>query len=152
LAPGLRLGWLVVPDRLVEAVARQKGDTEPTCGFVDQLAMAEFIQSGSYDRHIRTMRAQYRRRREQLVAAVERSSPATRVTGMPAGLHVLLELAGGNESSAARDSAWQRLAVEGLDRFRHPEAGTSRDGLVIGFAAPAPSAWSAAVEALTRLL
>ncbi|WP_081809379.1 PLP-dependent aminotransferase family protein [Mycobacterium sp. URHB0044] len=152
LAPGLRLGWLVVPDRLVEAVARQKGDTEPTCGFVDQLAMAEFIQSGSYDRHIRTMRTQYRRRREQLVAAVARSSPDTRVTGMPAGLHVVLELPGGNESAAARDPAWQRLAVEGLDLFRHPDADTSRDGLVIGFAAPAPSAWSAALQALTGLL
>ena len=75
LAPGLRLGWLVLPERLVEAVARQKGETEETSGFVEQLAMAEFIVSGSYDRHIRTMRAQYRRRREQLVAAVARSSP-----------------------------------------------------------------------------
>lgn len=90
LAPGLRLGWLVLPDRLVDAVARQKGDTEETCGFVDQLAMAEFIASGSYDRHIRTMRAEYRRRREQLVAAVTVSSPTTRVLGVPAGLHVML--------------------------------------------------------------
>ena len=85
LAPGLRVGWLVVPDRLVDAVARQKGETEATSGFVDQLAMAEFIDSGSYDRHIRTMRAQYRRRREQLVAAVAQASPRSRVTGMPAG-------------------------------------------------------------------
>jgi DNA-binding transcriptional MocR family regulator len=70
LAPGLRLGWLVVPDYLVRAVAGQKGETEETSGFVDQLTMAEFIRSGSYDRHIRTMRRQYGRRREQLVAAV----------------------------------------------------------------------------------
>jgi GntR family transcriptional regulator/MocR family aminotransferase len=152
LAPGLRLGWLVVPDRLVEAVARQKGETEATCGFVDQLAMAEFIQSGSYDRHIRTMRVQYRRRREQLVAAIARSSPGSKVTGMSAGLHVLIELPGGNESSVARQSAWQRLAVEGLALFRHPDVDADRDGLVIGFAAPAPSAWSAALEALARLL
>ena len=43
LAPGLRLGWLVLPERLVDAVARQKGETEETSGFVDQLAMAEFM-------------------------------------------------------------------------------------------------------------
>src|ERR1700733_9904046 len=83
LAPGLRLGWLVLPDRLVHAVGRQRGETEQTSGFVDQLAMAEFIVSGSYDKHIRTMRAQYHRRREQLVAAVARSSPQTTVGGMP---------------------------------------------------------------------
>ena len=152
LAPGLRLGWLVLPERLVDAVARQKGETEETSGFVDQLAMAEFIVSGSYDRHIRTMRAQYRRRREQLVAAVARSSPKSTVAGMPAGLHVMLELAGGDESALSRQRAWRRLGVEGLDLYRHPETGSERDGLVIGYAAPAPSAWSAALDALTGLL
>jgi GntR family transcriptional regulator / MocR family aminotransferase len=152
LAPGLRLGWLVLPDRLVDAVDRQRGEREETSSFVDQLAMAEFIVSGSYDRHIRTMRAQYRRRREQLVAAVARSSPKTTVVGMPAGLHVMLELAGADESALSRQRAWRRLGVAGLDLYRHPETGSERDGLVIGFAAPAPSAWSAALDALIRLL
>ena len=152
LAPGLRLGWLAVPDRLVDAVARQKGETEETSGFVDQLAMAEFIVSGSYDRHIRTMRAEYRRRREQLVAAVARASPTTTVTGMPAGLHVMLELAGSDASALARQRAWRRLGIEGLDLYRHPEAARERDGLVIGYASPAPSAWSAALDALSRQL
>jgi GntR family transcriptional regulator/MocR family aminotransferase len=152
LAPGLRLGWLVLPERLVEAVARQKGETEETSGFVEQLAMAEFIVSGSYDRHIRTMRAEYRRRREQLVAAVARSSPGSSVAGMSAGLHVMLELADGGESALARQLAWRRFGVEGLDLYRHPEIGGERDGVVIGYAAPAPSAWSAALDALIRLL
>lgn len=151
LAPGLRLGWLVLPERLVEPVVRQKGETEETSGFVEQLAMAEFITSGSYDRHIRTMRAEYRRRREQLVAAIARSSPKTTVTGMPAGLHVMLELSGG-ESAQARRLGWRRLGVEGLDLYRHPEIGQERDGVVIGYAAPAPSAWSAALDALIQLL
>jgi GntR family transcriptional regulator/MocR family aminotransferase len=152
LAPGLRLGWLLLSDHLVEAVARQKGDTEETCGFVEQLAMAEFIVSGSYDRHIRTMRAEYRRRREQLVAAVVRSSPKIAVSGMPAGLHVMLEELGGDESAPSRQLAWRRLGVERLELYRHPETDSERDGVVIGFAAPAPSAWSAALEALVRLL
>jgi GntR family transcriptional regulator / MocR family aminotransferase len=152
LAPGLRLGWLVLPGYLVEAVARQKGETDETCGSVVQLAMAEFIVSGSYDKHVRAMRAQYRHRREQLVSAVTRASPKSTVTGMPAGLHVMLELAGGGESALSGQRAWRRLGVEGLDYFRHPETDDERDGLVIGYAAPAPSAWSAALDALIRLL
>jgi GntR family transcriptional regulator/MocR family aminotransferase len=152
LAPGLRLGWLVLPDGLVDAVSRQRGEREETSSFVDQLAMAEFIVSGSYDRHIRTMRAQYLRRREQLVAAVAQSSPLTNVAGMPAGLQVMLELAEADESALCRQRGWRRLGVRGLDMYRHPEGSSKRNGLVIGFAAPAPSAWSAALDALIRLL
>jgi GntR family transcriptional regulator / MocR family aminotransferase len=152
LAPGLRLGWLVLPDALVEAVVRQKGETEETSGFVEQLAMADFIVSGAYDRHIRTMRARYRRRREELVTAIAQSAPKTTVTGMAAGLQVVLELADGGESALARQLAWSRLGVKGLESYRHPEAQKRRDGLVIGYAASAPSTWSAALAALLRLL
>jgi len=74
------------------------------------------------------------------------------VAGMPAGLHVMLELAGGDESALSRQRAWRGLGVEGLDRYRHPEIGSERDGLVIGYASPAPSAWSAAMDALIGLL
>ena len=41
---------------------------------------------------------------------------------------------------------------KGFATFRHPDTEANRDGLVIGYAAPTPSAWSAALEALTRLL
>jgi len=152
LAPGLRLGWLVLPDRLVDAVVRQKGEYEETSSFVEQLAMADFIASGAYDRHIRTMRARYRRRREDLVAAVTRATPKATVTGMAAGLQLVLELADGDESGLARQLAWSRLGVVGLESFRHPDAAKRRDGLVLGYAAATPSTWSSALAALHRLL
>jgi GntR family transcriptional regulator/MocR family aminotransferase len=98
------------------------------------------------------MRTQYSRRREQLAAAIARSSPRSTIAGMAAGLHVMLELDQGDESELARQLPWRRLGVEGLDLYRHPEIGHERNGLVIGFAAPAPSTWSAAVNALVRLL
>jgi GntR family transcriptional regulator / MocR family aminotransferase len=94
------------------------------------------------------MRAEYRRRREQLVAAVAGSSPTTVVGGMPAGLHVTLEHLG----AAPTRSAWRRLGLEGFELYRHPESGSPRDGLVVGFAAPSPSSWSSALDALLRLL
>nr|WP_229904233.1 PLP-dependent aminotransferase family protein [Lentzea cavernae] len=152
LAPGLRLGWAVVPDHLVDAVAAEKGEVDVFCGFTDQLAMAEFIRSGAYDRHIRTMRRHYRRRRDQLVAALAAHSPATRLTGMAAGLHVLAELPHGDESVVCQGSAWQRLAIHGLADFRHPGAAPGRDALVIGYATPSPSAWNGALRALAQLL
>jgi GntR family transcriptional regulator/MocR family aminotransferase len=152
LAPGLRLGWLVVPGSLVDLVAQQKGETEVTSGAIDQLAMAELIHSGAYDRHIRGMRRVYGRRREQLVTAVAEQCPGTRLSGLSAGLHVLAEIAGGNESSVARAGAWQRLGVAGLSEFKHPDSVQELDGLVIGFGSPSASSWSASLDALVGLL
>ncbi|WP_235854970.1 PLP-dependent aminotransferase family protein [Nonomuraea aridisoli] len=155
LAPGLRVGWLVVPDHMVEVVVRQKGETEENVGFVNQLAMAEFIDSGAYDRHIRTMRSQYRRRREQLIEAITQrtpGSPDVAIVGLPAGLHVLLTRPGRLVSADAGRPAWKRLAVEPLDLFRHPCSTSDLDGVVVGFASPSPSAWPGALDALVGLL
>ncbi|MEV6610986.1 PLP-dependent aminotransferase family protein [Kutzneria sp. NPDC051319] len=152
LAPGLRLGWLVLPDHVVGSVVAQKGETEETVGFVNQLAMTEFIESGAYDRHIRAMRSQYRRRRQQLVETIGRHSPTARVTGMSAGLHIVLEQPGRTGVELVRRAAREQLVIEPLDLFRHPESTSDRDGVAIGFAAPSPSGWSGALDALVRTL
>ncbi|WP_344157887.1 PLP-dependent aminotransferase family protein [Kribbella yunnanensis] len=152
LAPGLRLGWLVVPDRLVGSIVAEKGWAEESVGFVSQLAMTDFIESGAYDRHIRAMRTQYRRRREQLLEAISRHCPTTRVTGMAAGLHVLLEQPGVSGAELVRRAAREQVAIEPLDLFRNPGCTSGRDGVVVGFAAPSASGWSGALDALVRAL
>ncbi|WP_344861028.1 PLP-dependent aminotransferase family protein [Amycolatopsis ultiminotia] len=152
LTPGLRLGWLVLPPRIAHAVAEVKGEFDLHASTLDQLTMAAFISSGAYDRHIRAMRLRYRRRRDQLVAALAEHSPSARVTGLSAGLHVLVELPSGNESAVVQGSAWQDLAVHGLAAFRHPAAEADRDALVIGYGTPSASAWSGALTALCRVL
>ncbi|MGI5502300.1 PLP-dependent aminotransferase family protein [Lentzea sp. CA-135723] len=149
LAPGLRLGWLVLPGHLVGAVAAQKGETEETAGFVNQLAMTDFVESGAYDRHVRAMRVRYAKRRRQLVEAL---GPDVRVAGMSAGLHVLLEVPGRTGAELVRRAAREQLVFEPLGKFRHPESTSDRDGVVAGFATPSPSAWSGALEALVRVL
>ncbi|MGO1056281.1 MocR-like pyridoxine biosynthesis transcription factor PdxR [Crossiella sp. CA198] len=152
LAPGLRLGWLVVPDHLVGSIVAEKGWAEETVGFLNQLAMTDFIESGAYDRHIRAMRSQYRRRRAQLVEMIDRHAPAARVTGMSAGLHLVVEQPGCTGAEVVRRAAREQLTVEPLDFFRHPGSTSDRDGVAIGFAAPSASAWSGALAALVRAL
>ncbi|MEU2428850.1 PLP-dependent aminotransferase family protein [Streptomyces sp. NPDC007861] len=152
LAPGLRVGWMVLPAGLAEEVAAAKGESDWASGTPDQLTLAEFITSGAYDRQVRAMRLRYRRRRDQLVAALAERAPGIRVSGIAAGMHAVLELPPGTEASVVQAAAWQGLALEGLARFRHPAAPATRDALVVGYGTPPDSAWSGALDALCRVL
>ncbi|WP_432155387.1 PLP-dependent aminotransferase family protein [Streptomyces sp. bgisy153] len=151
LAPGLRLGWLVLPPALTPEITRLAAAR--STGVLDQLTLAEFITSGAYDRHVRACRLRYRRRRDALVEAVAAQSPDVRVTGMAAGLHAVLRLPPGTEESVVRAAAWQGLALTGLSWFRHPAATTEpADAVVVGYGAPSDRAWPGALEALCRVL
>ncbi|TQK52349.1 GntR family transcriptional regulator/MocR family aminotransferase [Streptomyces sp. SLBN-118] len=152
LAPGLRLAWMVLPEALVGEVLEAKGFADWVCSTPDQLTLAEFIASGAYDRHVRGMRLRYRRRRDQLVAALAERAPDIRVSGIAAGLHAVLELPPGTEQPVIRAAAWQNLAVAGVSRFRHQDAPRGRDALVVGYGTPPDSAWTGALDALCRAL
>ncbi|WP_328620501.1 MocR-like pyridoxine biosynthesis transcription factor PdxR [Streptomyces sp. NBC_00354] len=150
LAPGLRMGWMVVPPGLLDEVVAAKGRTDWTSSALDQLTLAEFIRSGAYDRHVRGMRLRYRRRRDELVAAV---SGRVAVSGIAAGLHAVLDLPAGTQASVLRAAAWQDLALETLSRYTHPEAGfLPREALVVGYGTPSTSAWSPTLAALLSAL
>ncbi|MEU4254911.1 PLP-dependent aminotransferase family protein [Streptomyces fradiae] len=152
LAPGLRLGWMVPPRHLLDEVLAAKGDIEWATSALDQLTLAEFLSSGAYDRHVRGTRLRYRRRRDQLVAALAERAPGVRVTGIAAGLHAVLTLPPGTERAVLRAAALQGLALQGLDAFRHPDTPPGRDALVVGYATPTDSAWPGALDALCRVL
>ena len=156
LAPGLRLAWMVLPAALVPEIVAAKGYVEWSSA-LDQLTLAEFIASGAYDRHVRSMRLRYRRRRDQLVAALAQRAPGVRVTGIAAGLQAVLELPRGTERSVVQAAACQGLAVSGMAEFRYEVAGSGwqlseQDALVIGYAAPSDSAWAGTLNALCTVM
>ncbi|WP_030318748.1 PLP-dependent aminotransferase family protein [Streptomyces sp. NRRL B-3229] len=165
LSPAVRLGWMVLPERYVGDVLAAKGEREAWASVLDQLALAELIVSGSYDRHVRRMRQRYRARRDRLVAALAERAPHIEVSGVAAGLHAVLRLPPGTERSAVKAATWQGVALDGLAEFRHPDATDgpdgpggpdagmpARDGLVVGYATPSEHAYAAALEALCGAL
>jgi len=154
LSPALRLGWMVLPERLVDTVLAVKGEREAWAGVLDQLTLADFIESGGYDRHIRRMRLRYRRRRDLLLAALSERAPHIEATGIAAGLHAVLRLPPGTEPATLDRAARLGVALDGLGSFRHPAAAAApgTDGLVIGYATPPDHAYGAAIDALCQIL
>jgi GntR family transcriptional regulator/MocR family aminotransferase len=154
LGPGLRLAWVVLPERLVEPVIRAKRHADLHNETIGQLTMAEFITSHAYDRHIRSGRVRYRQRRDQLVA---RLAPHTgqrfAVRGIAAGLHALVSLpaAGPAEAEVIAAAAARGLAVGELGSHWHA-GGPHPQGLVVGYGTAGAASYSAAVDTLARTL
>ncbi len=108
LAPALRLGWLVVPPSLTDAVSREKDLDDCGTARIEQHAFGDFISRGELDRHLRRMRARYRRRRDLLVDALADALPEATVRGVAAGLHVTAQLPDHFDEQAIIDEARRR--------------------------------------------
>src|SRR4051812_14543916 len=145
LAPGVRLGWMVLPNRLIEPLVDTKTYIDLAAPTLTQLTLAELITSHDYDRHVRTMRLRYRRRRDLLVEALDRVEPGL-VTGVAAGLQALVRLpeAGPSEEAVIAAAAAEGLVLEGLGLHRHDSERLTDPALGIGFSKPSERAYPAA--------
>jgi GntR family transcriptional regulator/MocR family aminotransferase len=147
----------VLPEDLVPRIAAAKGHADWVSSTLDQLTLAEFITSGAYDRHVRSMRLRYRRRRDELVAVLAQRTPGIGLTGLAAGLQAVLRLPRGTEAAVVREAARRGLAVSGIAEFRHEATETGwrlpgQDALVVNYAAPSDSAWAGTLETLCLVL
>ena len=95
LFPALRLGYLVLPEALVEPVVAAKAVSDTGTAILEQLTLADFISAGHFDRHLRRTNASNAARRNALVAAVRKEfRERAEVCGANAGLHLLVWLKG----------------------------------------------------------
>jgi GntR family transcriptional regulator/MocR family aminotransferase len=146
LAPGLRLGWMVVPPALLDAVVEAKRRADRGTDVFTQLAFAQLVRSGDFDRHVRRMRQVYRRRRDAVLAVLASRGPAWDVLGIAAGLHVVAVLPDGiSEDDVFAAAAKQSLALTTLRPFWHGEP--QLRGIVVGYGTPYEHDYA---EALTR--
>jgi GntR family transcriptional regulator / MocR family aminotransferase len=115
LAPGLRLGWLLVPSHLVGELAAQHGVTRAMPNVPSQAAYATLLQRGDIDRHLRRTRRHYNARRTVLTEALADSLPEATVGGASAGLHLIAWLTEGTDETAIVDAAAGRgVAIHAL--------------------------------------
>ncbi|MEV6714889.1 PLP-dependent aminotransferase family protein [Lentzea sp. NPDC051208] len=147
LSPALRIAWTVLPDRFVDPVLALKTDREQHISMLDQLTLADFLESGAYDSHVRRMRLKYQRRRDRLVEAV---APYAPVSGIAAGMHAVLDTP--HEAEIVRTARERGIEVSPLSWFRHELSDDDRTGIVLSFGAPAfPRALPLFTEVLGRV-
>jgi GntR family transcriptional regulator/MocR family aminotransferase len=154
LVPGLRLGYLVLPEALVDdwRAARAVTDRHPPS--LEQGVVADFLGEGHYARHVRRLRALYMERQHLLLQAARGSLDGLlRLAPDPAGLHLVGWLARGLDETAAAAAARARgVDVYPLSRFRSAGATAAGGGLVLGYAAFEERALRAGVRRLAGAL
>lgn len=153
--PALRIGFMVVPPGLSREFARTLGEISRQGRAADQLALADFMRSGAYTRHLRRMRGLYSRRRVALQVALEQHfGDLLTVSGGAGGMHLTARLNAPlrdvDVCSAARSEGLWAVPVS---EFCLADANiASYNGLVLGYASVPATQADAAVEKLARIV
>ncbi|MDO5141660.1 MAG: PLP-dependent aminotransferase family protein [Eubacteriales bacterium] len=137
LAPGLRIGYLVLPDALMARYRERFSLYSSTVPSVDQLTLAAFMRTGGFERHISRSRKLYQARRDALLDALDRELAALphEVSRSEAGLHLLLHMRNGMLERELIDRAKAvGVRVYGLSAYYIPPVKPPRATLVLGYA------------------
>jgi GntR family transcriptional regulator/MocR family aminotransferase len=152
LSPALRLGWVLCPPMLLDALIAEKLQDDRGSPTLDQLALATLIESGRYDRHLRRMRAVYSGRRQALIEALTEHAPRVTPQGLAAGIHAVAALPEDlDERSVAAAARERSVGVYPMSRYR-ADGNPRPPQLVLGFGHLSEQAIRRGIEAIADLL
>jgi GntR family transcriptional regulator / MocR family aminotransferase len=152
LFPTLRLGYLVVPPRLIEPIAAAKAVIDRFPGVLEQAILCDFIAGGYLGQHIRRMREIYASRLEVLVEGAKRDlAGLLELSPAGAGMHTIGWLADGIDDNDAYELALSR-GIEVIPLSKFSEKPFEKQGLVLGFASSDVRALRRGVTGLAGVL
>jgi GntR family transcriptional regulator / MocR family aminotransferase len=152
LFPALRLGYVVVPQTLVNRFIRIRQSIDLFSPLLYQMALADFLSSGQFTRHLRGMRNVYRARRDALVQALETSAEDVMQLGnTDAGLHLVTYLPEDvDDREVVRRAERQGMYPRPLSTCYAGDS--ARTGLLLGFGGSDESTLASGVHALSALV
>lgn len=152
LFPSLRLGYLVVPDDMVDVFAAAESVSTHHPPLLEQAILTDFIVEGHFARHIRRMRELYAERLSVfLKGAREQLAPALQISDVEAGLRTVGWLRKGLSADAVAKAAAER-DVEVVSLSRYAYGSFKRQGLVLGFASVDARELTRGIEQLAEVL
>ena len=136
IAPAIRVGFMVLPEHLLEAYRERAGFYLSTVSRIDQNILYQFITQGYYERHLNRMRALYKGKHDALMTGLKELEDRFLIRGEYAGLHVLLTHRQGEaEERLVARAAALGVKVYGISGcFIQPEANLLGSTVMLGYA------------------
>ena len=129
---GLRIGYVVVPEELLEPFTTAKWMADRHTPFLEQAALADFLGEGHLERHIRRMRRLYKHRRDVLLESLDRHfGDRATVRGDAAGMHLTVTFQRGTQVRASAERNGVRIAGTGMYYLAKP----APNEFILGFSA-----------------
>ena len=152
IAPSIRISYMALPDRLLDAYAGRGACFATTVSRVDQRVMERFLREGYFERHLNRMRGIYKSKHDALVNSLRQNRIPCRIFGEHAGVHLMLRLENGmGEEEARRRAAGSGIRVYGLSEYLRPDSrGACEPALLLGYAGMNCGEIERALELLAR--
>jgi GntR family transcriptional regulator / MocR family aminotransferase len=132
--PALRIGYIVAPPSIVNALMAAKWLTDLHSATLEQQTLAEFITNGMYERHLRRLRQRHKQRRKALLDSVHKHlGNRVEITGADSGAHVVLwPRKQKPEAAVMKQAEKQGVGIYGIAHcfLNDPR----RPGFILGFA------------------
>ncbi len=152
LAPGLRVGWIAAPRALIRRLVLIKQASDLNSATINQMVMLRLAEA-AFNAQVARARAHYRRRRDWLLAALERHMPAgvswTRPQG---GLFAWVTLPQGIDAAALLQRSLQEAGVAFVPGGAFFHDGRGRNTLRLSYSLPGETAIDHGIARLARLI
>ena len=151
-APGFRLGWIIAPEPLLEQIYVCKQALDLCPPVLDQYLAAEFLESGALDENLVHTKEEYRRRRDKMLALLEKYMPeGTRWTHPEGGLFLWLTLPEGIDTVALYDEALSAGVAYVAGSFFYTD-GSHRNTMRLNFSFIAEEKMEPGIRLLSELI
>jgi 2-aminoadipate transaminase len=155
LAPGVRTGWLVVPENLIAPLSVIKESMDINMAPLNQRAISDYVETGELWKHLPVLRAEYRRRRDAMLLALEKHFPTEARWRTPAsGLFCWVELPAQVDGSELLELAIEAEKIAFIPGFAFHAGNGARSGsaLRLNFSANSPHVIEDGIARLARIV
>ncbi|PKM52386.1 MAG: hypothetical protein CVV02_01140 [Firmicutes bacterium HGW-Firmicutes-7] len=135
LVPAIRISFMILPDELMNCYQKDKNKYAQTASKLEQLALANMMESGDFEKHIRKIRINYSKKSEYTIKCIEKKlKDKVEIIGMNSGLNILIKLKRNrNEREVIEQLKKQGVHVAGISEYRMASSKKDNPILILSF-------------------